>query len=258
MSLDFGLVEEGLATDGELFARSQPSTTPRSMELQQRLSVGPSDQPIESSLCPGGLEILYRARCFSLDTDSNQWDFAVEMAELRKLALTSTDLRWLIRKGYVEHSCEVTLPGEIARSFRTGSQLTFCDRSAFILTEEGAAYLQAAAPVHLKPDIRPSANGEVFTPSIPNWDAELRELTLDGKIVKQFKWPAPNQEIILSSFEEEGWPLRIDDPLPPQSKQDPKRRLSDTIKGLNQKQQQAWIRFHGDGGGGHYLGTRKI
>lgn len=238
-----------MATDGELFARSQPSTSIRSMQLQQLFSVSPSDQSLEPHLGPDGLEILYRARCFSLDTRSDKWDFAVEIGELRKLNLTSTDFRWLIRKGYVEHACEMTLQGEAQRTFRAGSQLTFSDRSAFILTEEGAAYFQAAAPVHLTPGIPPTANGEVSTSSIPNWNADLRELTLDSKIVKQFKWPAPNQEIILDTFQLEGWRQRIDDPLSPQPNQDPKRRLNDTIKNLNQKQQQAWIRFRGDGSG---------
>jgi hypothetical protein len=34
-------------------------------------------------------------------------------------------------------------------------------------------------------------------------------------VVKEFKLPAPNQETILTAFQEEGWPPRIDDPLPP-------------------------------------------
>ena len=42
---------------------------------------------------------------------------------------------------------------------------------------------------------------------------------------------------------------RIDDPLPPQAEQDSKRRLSDTIKCLNNKQINELIRFHGDGTG---------
>jgi hypothetical protein len=43
--------------------------------------------------------------------------------------------------------------------------------------------------------------------------------------------------------------VRIDDPLPPQADQDPKRRLHDTINALNRKQRQRVIRFSGDGTG---------
>ncbi len=67
--------------------------------------------------------------------------------------------------------------------------------------------------------------------------------------MKQFKVPAANQERILAAFEEEGWPIRIDDPLPPNSEQDSKRRLHDTINSLNRNQKQNLIRFVGDGSG---------
>ena len=53
----------------------------------------------------------------------------------------------------------------------------------------------------------------------------------------------------LAVFEEEQWPSRIDDPLPQQNGQDPKRRLHDTINSLNRKQKNGLIRFSGDGRG---------
>ena len=68
-------------------------------------------------------------------------------------------------------------------------------------------------------------------------------------LVKQFKLPSPNQETVLMAFQEEGWPPRIDDPLPPHPELDPKRRLHDTIKCLNHNQQNRLIQFHGDGTG---------
>ena len=84
---------------------------------------------------------------------------------------------------------------------------------------------------------------------VPEWIHCDRTLRFDEQIVKRFKWRAANQEAILSAFEEEGWPRRIDDPLSPLHDQDPKRRLSDTIKGLNKKQINQLIRFRGDGTG---------
>jgi hypothetical protein len=67
--------------------------------------------------------------------------------------------------------------------------------------------------------------------------------------VKQFKVPAPNQEIILAAFEEENWTARIDDPLVPHPAIDSKRRLHDTINSLNRNQKNPLLRFLGDGNG---------
>ena len=83
----------------------------------------------------------------------------------------------------------------------------------------------------------------------PLWDAARQELRVGDSLVKQFRLPAPNQGRILMAFEEEGWPSRIDDPLPPQPDLDPKRRLHDTIKSLNRNQKHRLLRFKGDGQG---------
>ncbi len=83
----------------------------------------------------------------------------------------------------------------------------------------------------------------------PQWDPERRLLRFNGVSVKEFKWTAHNQEAVLSAFQEENWPARIDDPLPPHAEQDSKRRLSDTIKCLNRKQMNPILHFRGDGTG---------
>ncbi len=72
---------------------------------------------------------------------------------------------------------------------------------------------------------------------------------MGAAVVKQYKVPAPNQERVLAAFEEEGWPVHIDDPLPPSNDQDPKRRLHDTINSLNRNQKRSLLRFIGDGSG---------
>lgn len=82
----------------------------------------------------------------------------------------------------------------------------------------------------------------------PKWDTESRTLTIDGQVVKQFKWPSPNQEIVLATFEKQGWPEQIDDPLP-KTMVDSKRRLHDTYKALNRNQINERIKFRGDGTG---------
>jgi hypothetical protein len=84
----------------------------------------------------------------------------------------------------------------------------------------------------------------------PIWDAARRRLSLAGRVVKQFRQPAVSQERILDAFQEDGWPPRIDDPLPPNgSTQTPQDRLHDAIKALNAHQLEAHIHFYRDGTG---------
>lgn len=88
-----------------------------------------------------------------------------------------------------------------------------------------------------------------FPPIKPHYNADLRELWYAGHLIKRYRTPAKNQELILLAFEEESWPQRIDDPLPPTEGIDPKLRLRDTITALNRHQDQSRLRFHGDGAG---------
>jgi len=59
--------------------------------------------------------------------------------------------------------------------------------------------------------------------SKPRWDGDTRTLWFGDSVCKRYTRPAPSQEKILTSFQEEGWPNRIDDPLDP-------GKLADTIK----------------------------
>lgn len=82
----------------------------------------------------------------------------------------------------------------------------------------------------------------------PEWCPTTRVLKIAGKVVKHFKWPAPNQEMLITAFAELNWPDQIDDPLP-QTNVCPKRKLHDTIKCLNRNQIHPLIKFRGDGTG---------
>jgi hypothetical protein len=195
------------------------------------------------------------------------WNFAIDIASLRKLGFLDNDLRWLVCKGYVEHARETTLGHEESRTFRRRKGLIFSRRTCFILTQSGVEFAKSvlkvptptAEPVMLNGH-RPAVsigevsfgNGSAAKPApkmVPRWDRDRQELRVGPYLVKQFKVPALNQERILAAFEEEGWPVRIDDPLPPQQEQDPKRRLHDTINSLNRKQKHRLMRFMGDGTG---------
>jgi len=74
----------------------------------------------------------------------------------------------------------------------------------------------------------------------PTWDKKLRELRFDGALCKRFKTRAPNQELLLDSFQELHWSPRIDNPLKD-------GKLSETIRQLNRTTKL--IRFRADGSG---------
>lgn len=84
-------------------------------------------------------------------------------------------------------------------------------------------------------------------PLKPHWDAASKRLFLAGKVAKAFRNAASNQIRVLEHFNLEDWPLSIDDPLPPKGGVDPKRRLNETIKSLNER--LILMRFSGDGTG---------
>lgn len=87
------------------------------------------------------------------------------------------------------------------------------------------------------------------TREVPRWDGERRELYVGEQLVKRYRQPAPCQVLVLSSFEELGWPPRIDDPLPMVTGHDQRDRLREVIGHLNSRQQPWLIRFQGDGTG---------
>jgi hypothetical protein len=213
-----------------------------------------------------GLVELLRAFTYARELGTDVWSFAVEIQALRASGLSDNDLRWFICRGLLEHAGEVTRLGEDVRTFRHTGRLRFCRRTCFVLTPLGAEQLVEApavpgleeprVPLGLVPEEHAPPSSPLAgpcEPGRPHWDAERQELRMGRVVVKQFKVPARNQEIVLAAFEEEGWPCRIDDPIPPQYEIDPKRRLHDTINSLNRCQRSALIRFLGDGRG---LGIR--
>ena len=231
----------------------------------------PHNKQEVSTRIRSALLLLLEAFHYADETNSDRWEFAIELEDLAALGLTRNDFRWLIRRGLVEHRREVTLEGDDGRAFRATGDLTFPEGTCFVLTEEGISHASmlchatatcstgrataATAPGNRSEPVAgprgtfPGVAPQKAACNLPNWDAERRTLCVNREIVKHFKWAAANQEAILAAFEEEGWPARIDDPLIPQPNQDSKRRLSDTIKCLNRKQKNALIHFHGDGTG---------
>lgn len=189
---------------------------------------------------------LRRAWEFSKDCQRSMWDFAVEIGNFNQEGVSHETLRWLIGKGLIEHGIESREQNGHVRQFDSRGGFTFDDRSCFVITDTGLNTSRSGpTPVPTWSAAPPSPP----TRQVPRWDDQRHELWFGHHLVKRFKWRASNQETVLAAFEEEGWPARIDDPLPPNAETDPKRRLSDAIKCLNRKQANSLIRFSGDGTG---------
>jgi hypothetical protein len=217
------------------------------MRYSDKNSMAPSSNLDDVARFHAAFVLLLEAFEYAQQLKRSTWDFAVEIDCLRGAGLTNSDLRWLVCQEFVEHAAEMTCAGQGARAFRPTGSLTFAKSTCFVLTETGAA---AARQGHA--DAAASLDSPMVTAGpaqVPQWDKERQELRLGKLIVKQFKAPAPNQEMILAAFQEEHWPPRIDDPLPPHPDQDAKRRLHDTINTLNHHQKHSLIHFSGDGTG---------
>ncbi len=220
------------------------------------------------------LSLLLSAYDYALDCQADPWQFAVAFPELIDHGATVADLRWLILRGFAAHARETTIPGDKERTFRQLAPTCFPPDLCVTLCPAAADTIRSLLSATIFPSLRtessspPSQGGARGGPSVdtsgpqfpihpvappptlkPHWDQSHRELRYNGQVVKRYRVPAQNQQAILDAFEEDGWPEFIDDPIPPDGDQDPKRRLNVTIKSLNRNQLAPLLRFHGNGNG---------
>ena len=180
--------------------------------------------------------LLLRAHDFASDASCDPWDFAVEISYVIR-SLDRTDLRWLVTSELFLHARETSSSDDANRVFVKRKSLNFSKQSCFILGDVGVAVARYLAQTNQEEAV-----------SQPKWDGSHRQLWFGDVLVKHFKIPSRNQVMILAAFQEEGWPQKVDDPLP-QTTIVPKRRLHDAIKGLNRHQKTPALRFLGDGTG---------
>jgi hypothetical protein len=115
-----------------------------------------------------------------------------------------------------------------------------------VLTASGADFVRCLL----------GGNGDGIAESVeekPRWDGHLLQLWWRGDCIREYRHDATNQRIVLDAFAAQGWPRRLDDPLPRERGVNVKTRLRETIKGLNRGQRPRMLLFHGDGTG---LGVR--
>jgi hypothetical protein len=211
------------------------------MDGQKRESFQPLSQVIWD-----GLQALSVAQHYAADIERPASDFAIEIQSLRKVGLSNSDLRWLICKGYVQHFIDQTRSDQPGRSVVRTESLRLVPASCFVLTPAGIAIAESY-------DMHPARNcrGQDLTavPDVPTWDSTTRVLRLGPDVVAIFDSRAPAQEQILAAFEEERWPVRIDDPLTPNGEGDHKTRLNKAIHRLNKHVNSPHIHFCADGSG---------
>jgi hypothetical protein len=243
------------------------------MVANEKTLVGWTAEPtplIDESL-RAGLALLWRAYICTQITGAGMWDFAMRTGRLYEAGMTSSDLRWMVARGFAEYQQETSGYDEGRRSLRGSNGYFFNEHTCLILTASGAALaehvfrempqwpkatLSALAAVAEETSVlatarRPVVEAPKPAPALlkPCWNANRRELSFEGLIVKRFRVPARNQETILSVFEEEGWAEHIHDPLPVTHDIDAPTRLHDAINRLNRCQINPLLRFHGDGKG---------
>jgi hypothetical protein len=194
------------------------------------------------------LRLLDRAYRYASDVAESEWQFAIEIDRLRACGLSECDLRWLVRRSVVEHRSEITGRDASSRCFAPSEHLAFYPDTCFTLTRTGARFAHSLlnpSPAAAQVDpVAPAAADQR-----PVWDPARRILRVGDAVVKHFRVPAPSQEIIITSFAEEDWAPRVDDPLPPEPDSEPIRRLQSAIMCLNRNQLRRLLRFRGDGTG---------
>ena len=227
---------------------------------------------------------LKRAYRFAEDLQTNCWEFALNLRHLVEIGVGESDLRWLALNGYVEFADECTTFRDANRRFRPGRNVSFSHATCFVLAPAGlraAEGLDVGLPTSpldglaggsqirsgesisvvfrsakernfrgAKGDIATVIDSPILSPVVkPHWDGQCRILRFGECVVKQFRRPAGNQELVLGVFEEDGWPERIDDPLRPTGNHAPKHRLNFTVRRLNGCHVHRLIRFFADGTG---------
>jgi hypothetical protein len=202
------------------------------------------------------LRLLLQSVECATDIGANIWQFAIESPTIYRSGVTVNQCRWLVTKGLLQHAVETTTELSDQRSFQHAPNLAFPTGTCFVLTEDGISlarrmvrHQRRSERMHRRVLQEPQNGGlgKQFADSLtPLWDPDRQQLRVGATLVKQFKVPACNQELVLTVFQEESWRPRIDDPLPPRPGQDPNQRLRDTVKSLNGNQKERLLRFYVD------------
>jgi hypothetical protein len=105
--------------------------------LIRRSTMLTAEAVLPTPLSAGHLQLLQAFDC-AVQSASDVWDFASEIADLRAAGMTSADLRWLVTMGFAQHGEEISAYGAPHRVFRAAGGFAFVATTSFVLTPEGA------------------------------------------------------------------------------------------------------------------------
>jgi hypothetical protein len=134
--------------------------------------------------------LLRKAAEAARKEEQDVWQFAVEIGQLHALGLSNTDLRNLLCWGFLEHAQERKRTGSSERMFRPISTLALPRQTCFVLTAKG---LEFASQPSIEEDEAGNARTAGSTamkdtpPQIPHWDSQLRQLSWQSCLIKEFQ-----------------------------------------------------------------------
>ena len=151
---------------------------------------------------------LTRACQYAQELRCDPWQFAVAIGDLTRYGLAASDLQWLVMKGFLDHAREVTRISDHSRRFKPGQNLAFSERSHFVLTDSGIAFvlrkfsIATVAPLLVESTVTARVSKPTTAPPTTAGGDSL----LGNQQVKRYRGRASCQETVLAAFEEEGWP----------------------------------------------------
>ena len=169
------------------------------------------------------LSLLLKASQYALDSRSDRWQFAVELSELtsagrdaHRHSLADPARLWRARQGDHRAGRRRTVVSKLGADQLSNRYVRGAFQRRGLDPGPRVGPLAAGSrPVGRRHAPAESEQAGAIAPAhtIPDWDATRRELRYRGQVVKRYRVPAKNQSLVLTAFQEEGWPGYIDDPL---------------------------------------------
>jgi hypothetical protein len=158
----------------------------------------------------------------------------------------------MLYQGHVEHLQPCAKPRDRQAVLQPVDSLLLVEASSFAMTASGEGFADcflAYVFSNEEDDFEAAWQALKLGRLVPRYDQDNRVLTWGQNVLKCYRQPSANQELLLRTAEELDWPEWFDDPLPKARVPSPKVRLHDTIKALNQNQKTHILHFKGDGTG---------
>ena len=222
---DFAIVRAGRGSDSPNRAAAGPVSSLPSPPA----AVTPKHDAALQHMWPG-LRLLLQASCLRRGHRERPCGILPSKCpELRRRGMNNTDYRWLVHRCWARLAREVKAgPGETRRfQYDVGA----IDRPPHLPHAHPDGLLPVQSPgVGCRQEVARQPTGRLTRRPRSPGGAPLgrrpsRIAAGVAGIIKQFKKPSPNQEIILTVLEEEKWPARIDDPLTSSKAVDAKQPL---------------------------------